>query len=127
MEQPVKTYPPGPRLIFTRSTLFGLIGDPTFYAQVPAFAFLKTQAQAAHKQIVDALTGKSPCRGCDSSLKILSPVMTGFMAVVMQLRTDNPQALEPLYAFISTRLGYRPTPIVVYYKHKDGRQGHIEL
>jgi hypothetical protein len=107
----------GPEKIITSTILFEMIGDPEFY-KIPAFAFLKKMGQATHKKLLDE-HGKV-CSGCGVNSTNMRPVTVAFVSQVVQLTEDNPDALGPLADYISGRLGYRPSPLVVYYKGMNG-------
>jgi hypothetical protein len=107
----------GPKKVITSAILFEMIGDPEFY-KIPAFAFLKKMGQATYKKLrQEAVDG---CLSCGPGSNSMRAVTVAFVSQVIQLNEDNPDALTPLADYIAGRLGYRPSPLVVYYKGTNG-------
>ncbi len=114
----------GPPYAIDSMSLYQLVADPDFFNRVPALFFMRDQAQAVVARIVDGLLGKrkSNCAGCGDVRKQMEPVASTFVTVIRQLADSAPQLLEPLADYVAERRGYRPRPIIVYYKKAGGTE-----
>ena len=109
----------GPEFAINYMTFHGMIGDPKFYDRAPAFFFMKEQGLAIHQKIVDAiLNNEAGCRGCSNVQRAVEPLFRVFAAHVFKLAQDSPEALDPVTEYIAEKKGYRPVPLVLYYKHQ---------
>lgn len=109
----------GPSLTISHMIFYDMLGDPEFYNQVPTYYFLKDQGLAIHNKIKDAILGKdTDCTGCTSIKKSVWPAFEVFAQHAFKLAQDNPDALKPLGEYITEKKGYRPTPILMYYKYQ---------
>ena len=117
----------GPQLVFNHIIFHGMIGDPKFYAKVPAFFFMKEQGLAIYEKMLEAmLTPGVGCLGCSNVKKTLQPLMSMFAKHAFELAQDSPEALEPLVEYIAEKKGYRPKPIILYYRY-EGIVHKLEL
>jgi hypothetical protein len=103
--------------------LYSLLGDPTFFQQVPAFDFLEEEGQEAHRKVVESVLKESEegCSTCGGVQSILRPVMHKFALKAAELSEKRPEELDPLADYITSKRGYRPNPIVLYYKRVGDR------
>jgi hypothetical protein len=119
----------GPALALDHMLLYQLFQDPAFYAAVPAFFFLKGQGLAVTAKITASIVaGDDGCGGCGGGIKAaMEPVIVQFVEQLRKLKDDAPHALEPLVAYVAKRRGFRPVPLVVYYRGSDGGRAAVEM
>jgi hypothetical protein len=123
----------GPPFVIDHMVVYQMFSDPEFFVQVPAFFFLKEQAQACVAQIVntvvDAPKKDSNCLGCGNVRTIIAPAMTAFVSQICKLAASGEggiAALTPLVNYVSRRRGFRPRPLSVYYK-ENGKINSVDL
>lgn len=122
----------GPTLAIDHNVLFQLLQDPAFYRRVPVFHFMKDQALAVVERIV-ARAGLPPeqregdCAACGSLRQEIAPLQQVFVAELRKLAADAPEALASLVDYVAARRGYRPVPVVVYFREADGSVGSVKL
>ena len=118
----------GPALSVDYMLLYQMCRDPKFFSAVPVFAFMQPQATAITQQIVDAVLGIRNCGHCGNDIKqLMAPLMQQFTSVVIQLASTNREALTPLVTYVAGRRGFRPVPLRVYHRDRDGRIAAVEL
>lgn len=113
----------GPKLILTADIVTQLLSDPSFYDTVDAFLFLKEQGLSAWQASQDQMAGRAGCRTCRQANHMQTPIVA-FCRMVGAMHAIDPVKLEPLAAYISARRGYRPRPIVVFWKEGPGQPIH---
>jgi len=103
--------------------LYSLLGDPAFFQKVSGFAFLEEEGQEAHRKVVASVMKEAEegCGTCGGAQAILKPVMQKFAIRAAELSEDNPEDLSPLVDYITSKRGYRPNPIVLYYRRQGDR------
>jgi hypothetical protein len=108
--------------------IYQVLSDPAFFTAVPAFFFLRDVAKATTDKVKQAaLDGSAAeCYGCGGVKQIMQPAIAPFVATLAELAAKAPDALTPLADYVAARRGFRPTPIVVYYK-RDGRTLSVEF
>jgi hypothetical protein len=107
--------------------LYSLLGDDKFFSLVPEFSFLEEEGRAAHQEALDSVIKESTegCKTCGGIQSLLRPVMQKFTIKASELYEEDPLHLESLADYITSRRGYRPNPIVLYYRAPG--QGTIKL
>jgi hypothetical protein len=111
----------GPKLVIDHTVFYQLISSRKFYSEVPAFHFMKEQGLAIAEQILQAtLARETQCAGCNNLKQSVDPLFRAFGAELYKLQADSPEALTPLVTYISQKKGYRPMPIMLYYRTDDG-------
>jgi hypothetical protein len=122
---------PGPTLALDHNLLYQVLADPAFYAAVPAFFFMRDQGLAACAQIAGRLADPArrpgDCATCGNLKELIRPLQRTFVAHLRKLHAEAPAACAPLVAYLAARRGYRPTPVVVYYRGDDGSVGSVRM
>lgn len=108
--------------------LYQLFSDPEFFREVPAFHFMKDHALAVVARFAKGATDKRPgdCATCGSLRQHVAPLRLMFVAEARKLAADVPRAMEPLAEFVARRRGYRPRPLLIYFRD-GGKVRSLEL
>lgn len=120
----------GPPLALDHLILYQMLGDPSFYSRVPVFYFLKEQGLAVTDGIRQRLLDNNPstgCPGCANVRGLMAPLVDTFVTHLKKLAVDAPAALEAMAVYVAERRGFRPRPILVYYRDKDGGLAAVQL
>lgn len=100
----------GPRLILDRQHLVGMLSDPDFYAQCPTFLWLKTSALQAFRQY----SASNVC--CGGDFEYMKPIVTAFFENLRELHTLNPEHVQPVRLYLSSRKKKKIGPILIHYR-----------
>jgi hypothetical protein len=113
----------GPPLVLDAIALFQLAADPAFFSTLPAgFSDWEQSCRDAYMAVVNQ-TVRAPasaCYRCGSVSHTMSPVLSelGRRLASFQASGGN---LEPLANLVAAKRGYRPRPLVLYYRSEDGK------
>jgi hypothetical protein len=106
---------------------YQLLADDEFYTVVPpSLATLEEQARKARQDALNVALGKA-CAGCSSVRDVLMPIMDEYGRQLSVIHQADPEALNPLVDYISRKRGFRPTPIVLYYREVNGKTTRLIL
>lgn len=100
----------GPAFVVDHNVLYQLVSDAAFFRRVPALFFMKDQAESCAKAFAAGECGQCSPQGA------MGPAMATFVRTLVKLKTEAPEMLEPLVAYIVERRPYRPQQILVYYR-----------
>lgn len=103
------------RVHLDRSHLVAMLRDPTFFTDVPAFAFLQPNAADA---IAAAAAAKSrgACDSCGDLWRYFRPVVDAVMLLLPELIAEKSESLEHIRAYLTRKKQYDVTAVVVYYR-----------
>lgn len=97
------------RLFLTANTIIQFAADPGFYDSCNGFLDLRETGLAATEKRV-----AGSCKRCDT-LAVMMPVVNAIKLRAGELQAaGNRAALEQFRAYLATRLGYRPAPLVLH-------------
>jgi hypothetical protein len=114
-------------LVLEATIFYQLFADPKFFDVLPAsFAVHREAAAAAHQLALKLALGQA-CVGCTSISAALAPMMNEFGRMLAAIQAAEPDALQPLIAYITKKRGYRPDPIFLYYKTVEGKTAKLVL
>lgn len=116
----------GPPYTLDRLGIYQLFRDRQFLQEAPAFLFLSDIAKAVVAKVTESILHPR-CQGCGSLRDMIEPLADPFVRVAVKTHQESPQALLPVVHTISRKLGYRPQPIVLYYKGTDGKIAALEF
>lgn len=106
---------------------YQLLADDEFYTVVPpSVAPLEEQAKKARQDALNIALGKA-CAGCSTIRDVLMPVMDEYGRQFAVIHQTDPAALDPLVNYIARKRGFRPTPIVLYYREVNGKTTRLIL
>lgn len=110
--------------------LFQMASDEKFYLALPVgFEDWAVQCQAAYKEVVawTLKTKTKGCLGCGSVTKIMTPLMNALGRRLALAKQHNSGDVEPLAQYIAVRRGFRPRPIMLYYRAENGKISILKL
>lgn len=112
------------RLVLDRQHLIAMVSDPEFYVQCPAFAWMAETAMHTARLYHD--TKSRRCCGGDWS--VLRPAVDGLFTAIKDLHAKDPTSLETVRDYLERKKGYRPQPVVIYYRaQKQGAPNKFQF
>jgi len=108
------------RLKLDRDHIIAMARDPAFYEAAPSFAYLKDAALASYQMFLDA----KDCIRCGGEWKFMQGIVDAVFIKIKELKSTDPEKLEEVRGFLESKKGYRPKPIVIYYR-RSRKQGKI--
>jgi hypothetical protein len=111
----------GPSLTLDVMLTLQLVRLTGFWKALPESfpAAIRVEAEKAGDKAIDIAAGR--CSGCGGVRGAITPTHNAVWASIAAIAEVAGEAtLETLVAFIAKQRGYRPNPIVVYYKIDDG-------
>ena len=109
-----------------------LLGDDKFYETCPEFLFMYEMGKATYDKVIAGKT-EEECSGCSGSKQLSMPAVHTFGRHVKTLYEwshrvhGDVRLLENLRQYLEFKTGYRPAPVVMYHKDKDGGVKTIEF
>lgn len=116
----------GPKLVIDYLLSYQLFQLPEFWAGVPSDvvdAALRAEVDAALGKALQAAMGSS-CSGCTALHIVMRVVHT---KVWKAIASAGPTVTDAVVAVVVSKRGYRPKPIVVYYKGDSGKAERLLL
>ena len=118
----------GPKLIFEHMHLYQVLSDTKFWEHCPEFLDLREEGDAAHHKIlIHVLGGEPGCLTCSTIKAVLREYQPLFAAKVVELAKKGGEGIDRFVTYISNKRGYRPEPIIVYYRGNDGTIKELQL
>jgi len=118
----------GVKFAVDNMVLFQMLGDSFFYQALPAYCGdLQQAGKAAYDRVVRAALKNEDdpaCFGCSSLNKVIDPWRD---TLGQRLAKADAGDLEALAAYIGGKRGYRPRPIVMYYKDERGKKAILSF
>lgn len=120
----------GPQFVIDVMVTYQLIGNPEFWEAAPPGLLddIRDSAREAYEKALAIARGDS-CPGCNSIRAALTDThneigrrLAGVQAVAAEWR-----GFDPLVDFITRKRGYRPRPIIMFYKDTNGVTAKLEL
>lgn len=106
------------RLVLDRQHLIALVSDPLFYAECPAFAWMRDTALHTAR-----LYQESKDRNCcGGEWPILRPTVDGWFTALKDLHAKDPASVEQVRDYLARKKGYLPQPVVIFYR--SSKEGH---
>jgi hypothetical protein len=109
------------KLVLGRDDLVKWLTKPEIYEACPTLATVKTVMDGIHASFME--TYRRDC--CGGNRALLFPALDAFMALLRAAKPDAAEVSE-LRAFFASKLGYRPDPILIYYR-KTSKSGVDKL
>ena len=119
----------GPKLILEHTHLYQIIADKDFWGACPEWVDLEKEGKKVHQEIVNRMLGigDAACTGCSTLQLAIRPFQHKFSSYAVKLYEEDISQLDSFVTYLTRKRGYRPKPIVVYYKDTDGRNRTLEL
>ena len=106
----------GPKLVIDQFILYQLVSFPAFAeALPPGCDDLAPEADKVRKECLAIAMGET-CLGCKTIKAAIQPFQDALGKRLAVVHQTTPYLLDPLIELIRRKRGYRPTPIVMYYK-----------
>lgn len=117
-----------PNLYIDSSIFYQLLSDRAFYDALPAtLEPLRKKAEAAYADALKVAMGQASCNGCTSIKGVLGPIMSEYGQALALIHKEAPSLLDPLVTYLTSKRGYRPPAIVMYYRGTDGRTETLSI
>jgi hypothetical protein len=101
-----------------------LLGCPDFYVACPAYFYLRAQGLETYRRHMRAIaTRGTPDHVPEwDNLRMFGPLLGSFVKHTIAMHETDPAMLEPFYAYLTKKLGYRPTAVLLTYR--DGKESN---
>ncbi len=118
----------GSEFVIELMTLYQILTDPKFWTACPELVELQAEGQQYRERVLkEVLQPSASCGTCGTLSTVLGPYFHKFCQHLSAKFQEDAGNLETFVDYISRKRGYRPVPILLYYKTVTGKNGKLQL